>query len=333
MGWVLLVLVTVASTAIWFIIRHTLAGNGSVLSMSFWASLTACIFMAIIILADYDCFFVPKIWGFGIVFGLAFSIGFCLCIMRCVTIGPVGPTATINNMSMLCGIFYSVIFLQHRAPNLWMIIGLIGICASIILVCSKSQDKELAHSHNFSGKWLMLVMIGGAGAGVSFVLQTHMGDFYAQHSYLFLFSGYLSSCLVLLILILRNGEKFIRGREKTGGIIIGILFTFMAPATLYSIKMLGLEVTLPVTVGMPTIIVLILAHFFYREHLSKLIWTACMIGIFSLFLLIYGKILISNDVEKNAVRSAFSTYIHNQANENSYPPKGDTAVLTSYFLN
>ena len=45
-------------------------------------------------------------------FSVAYSVGFYILIMRCLKTGPAGPTITVNNSAMICGVLFGIFFLE-----------------------------------------------------------------------------------------------------------------------------------------------------------------------------------------------------------------------------
>jgi drug/metabolite transporter (DMT)-like permease len=233
-----------------------------------------------------------QVWVAGAVMGAAFAIGFCSLIMHCLKIGPAGPTVTINNMAMVCGVLYGLLSLQRRTPNMWVIMGIAGTCIALALI-GMGRAQEEANVHRVNRQWLRLVLLGGAFSGLSFMAQTHAGMHYPDHKFLFATVAFSVSALILASTVLARGEQS-HQRERRGGICIGVLQGSAMPATLASINHIGPEVVLPVITTAPMVIMLIVGHFVYREHLEQSQWVGCVIGALSVVLLTYGNALASS---------------------------------------
>jgi hypothetical protein len=64
------------------------------------------------------------VWTAGALLAVAYSIGFWVLIMQCLKIGPAGPTVTVNNMAMVCGVLYGVLWLHpHGWPHALVVAG------------------------------------------------------------------------------------------------------------------------------------------------------------------------------------------------------------------
>jgi multidrug transporter EmrE-like cation transporter len=60
------------------------------------------------------------------------------------------------------------------------------------------------------------------------------------------------------------------------------------PLTLLTIRELGAEVALPVTVATPIVLVLAIGRILYRERLSAAAWIGCVLGALAVAALAYG---------------------------------------------
>ena len=112
----------------------------------------------------------PEVW-IAAALGVAYAVGFCMPIMHCLKIGPPGRLVTINNLAMVCGVPYDVMYLRPTGMPGWrVIVGAIGISARW---CSSAWA---AASCSLMGRpcyraWLPMVLVK-VFSGLSFVTQT-----------------------------------------------------------------------------------------------------------------------------------------------------------------
>jgi len=121
-GWLLLILAVIGSTILWPVGRWGLQGDGRATVMGFWISLT----MGTVSLIGWltrGGLHVPRgVCMAAALLGIAYAIGFCMLIMQCLKIGPAGPTVTINNLAMVCGVLYDVMYLRPMGTPDWRVI-------------------------------------------------------------------------------------------------------------------------------------------------------------------------------------------------------------------
>ena len=289
MNWLLLVVIVLGGTAIWPLGRWALGNDGEPGVVGFWVSLTVAMICALVVAWSGEWRDAPiGLWLAGGAFGVAYAVGFWICIMRALQIGPAGPTATVNNMAMVAGVLYSMLVLVPGSTSVWTVIGLIGVCASLILLGFGRPTENGVHKAT-GARWAKLMAIGGAFSCLSFVAQTHAGTLHPYHKYLFGAVGFGLSALLLLPLMVRRPARFRLRRELVGGLSLGVTNAAMLPLTLTAIRVLGAEVTLPISIATPILLVLIIGRTFYHEHLSIVAWIACGLGALSVAALAYGQ--------------------------------------------
>jgi len=284
--------IVVAATAIWPIGRWATSRNGSAAVMGFWISLFCGAGSAITLFLRGDPVWVPGVWATGLLLGLAYSIGFCAIIMHCIKIGPAGPTVTINNMAMACGVLYGVLWIVPRNTGLPVTVdpstavGLAGVCAALVLMGMIRKNGEGARP--VTSLWLRLVAIGGLLSGLSFITQTHTAECYRGDDYLYLSVGFLFSAVVLLVFMFRTDGAFRRKRELIGGAAIGAYNYIALPLILGCMRELGAEVVLPVTVATPIILMVIIGRLVYKERIGGVGVAGCVIGAVAVALIAFG---------------------------------------------
>ena len=279
-GWLFLTVAVAFSTILWPVARWGLAGDARPVTAGFWTSLA----MGAVALcgAKFDLRAPAGVWVAGGLLAVAYSIGFWVLIMQCLKIGPAGPTVTVNNMAMVCGVLYGVLWLHPRGwPGPLVIAGAIGTCVALVLIGRGQRSPESAVPR----RWLPMVLAGGAFSGLSFICQTYIGETQRPFRFAFLTIGAFGSALVLLPLA---WSTLWRRREMTAGIAIGAMSGVGMALTLAAFADLGSAVVLPFSVTTPVLLMLVIGHFAYREHLGRLQLAGCIIGAMSVLLLALG---------------------------------------------
>jgi drug/metabolite transporter (DMT)-like permease len=288
MGWLLLIIIVLAATAIWPVGRWALKDNGDPGVVGFWVSLTVAVVCALAAALSREWCGAPAgVWLAGGALGVAYAVGFWICTMRALQIGPAGPTVTVNNMAMVAGVLYSLLVLTPGRATAWTVAGLMGVCVALMLLGFGRSAENGVH-RTTGARWARLIAAGGAFSCLSFVAQTHAGTLYPAHKYLFGAVGFGLSALLLLPQMLRRPARFRLQRERAVGLALGVTNAVILPMSLMAIRRLGAEVALPVTVAMPILLVLVIGRVFYREHLSLAAWIACVLGAVSVAALAHG---------------------------------------------
>lgn len=288
MDWFMLIIIVLFGTAIWPLGRWALKANAAPGVVGFWVSLTVAVACTVCTALTGDWRGAPAgVWLAGAAMSVAYAVGFWICIMGALQVGPAGPTATINNMAMAAGVLYGLVFLTPGRATVLTWGGLVGVCTALVLIGLGKPAQNVAQ-RAVGGRWARLVAIGGAFSGLSFVIQAHVGTLYPAHKYVFGATAYALAALLLLPPMLRRPDLFRLRHERLGGIVLGAINAASMPLTLVTIRSLGAEVTLPVTVATPTLLVLLIGRVFYKEHLSVAVWIGCVLGALAVAALAYG---------------------------------------------
>jgi len=288
MAWLLLFIIVLLGTSIWPLGRWALKDGGEPGVVGFWVSLTVAAACAAGTALSGDWRGAPaSVWVAGGLMSVAYAVGFWICVMRALQVGPAGPTATINNMAMAAGVLYGLIALTPGRATAWTWAALAGVCAALLLL-GIGKPAENGMPRDTGTRWARLVAIGGAFSCLSFVIQAHVGTLYPAHKYAFGAAAYALAALLLLPPMLRRPERFRLRHERMGGVVLGAVNAASMPLTLTTIRSLGAEVTLPVTVATPILLVLVIGRIFYKERLSTAAWIACLLGALAVAVLAYG---------------------------------------------
>jgi drug/metabolite transporter (DMT)-like permease len=206
-----------------------------------------------------------------------------MIIMYCLKIGPVGPTVTINNMGLLWPVILGALWLDPHPLTGLTKIGMLLVILSLScfgLIKKKSSHKE----SNISNKWIFWCFLGWILAGVCMTAQL-ASSIYSAPPLVFVFAFSITAVLILSPFVIKSGSKWFNRKEISGGIINGFLGSILVSATLIVLNYTSSEIVFPFTVGGPVILILILGKFLYREHLDRLGWTACFLGVSGLIIL------------------------------------------------
>jgi drug/metabolite transporter (DMT)-like permease len=287
--WLLLLLLLAMGVSIWPVGRWG-TGGGSAAAMGFWISLTTGVASALVLAGRG----VTPAWNgllvAGLLMGFAYAVGFCLLVMHALKIGPAGPTVTINNVALVAGVLYYWFWLEPRRPTAALLAGLVGVCLALVLI-GLNRGGAQGDGRTMSRRWALVVVPGGLLSALSFMMQTYAGVRYpgAESGSLFAAICFLSSALMLLPAVLREGRGALRRRPVVAGVVIGVVNAAGMPIGMTIMKGVGPEVFLPVTVAMPIIVMLIVGHFFYAERLDRRTTAGCVLAAASVALLAYAR--------------------------------------------
>jgi len=288
MSWLLLFIMVLLGTSIWPLGRWALKADGEPIVVGFWVSLTVAVACAVGTALTGDWRGAPAgVWVAGAALSVAYAVGFWICVMRALQVGPAGPTATVNNMAMAAGVLYGLLFLTPGRGTTLTWCGLSGVCVALVLLGLGKPAENGVH-RAAGARWARLVAVGGAFSGLSFVIQAHVGTLYPAHKFVFGVAAYSLAALLLLIPMLRRPELFRLRHERLGGLVLGAVNAVSLPLTLVTIRGLGAEVVLPVAVATPILLVLIIGRVFYKERLSTAAWIGCLLGALAVAALAYG---------------------------------------------
>jgi drug/metabolite transporter (DMT)-like permease len=286
MAWLYLIIVIIASTALWMISRWAMQGDGDSKVQGLWISIVGLMISCLILLLRDQSIYQTQIIISGLIVSFASAIGFLVIMMYCLKIGPAGLTLTINNSMMVFGILYGIIFLDPHIPGILVIVGIIFAFSGLILIGMSGSNNNAEH-HHFSTRWLKLVMIGAAFAGISFCVQAYMGLVHPGIDPLIIFIFWINlfSIPILLSMIFYTKSSILKKREMIGGFSIGILTNLALFFTLYSMQNFGAAIVFPICVASPMVIMLVISHFIYKEKLGVLPLIGAVLAVLSVILL------------------------------------------------
>lgn len=204
-------------------------------------------------------------------YGAAFAIGFTAAIygsIAAAACGPVSLTALFSSFGLAIPTLYGVIFLHEElAPT--GVIGLIALCASLVLVNWNRGNQE-----KLSSKWLILALIGFAGNGCCSLMQKlHQTAYPGQYAGDLLISGMLLVTIFSLLIYLNAAKKAgAKKRLPARSIALGTPSGIFN--ALVNFGMVYLSARLPAALLYPTVsagsiaLSFVVMRFVYREKLS-----------------------------------------------------------------
>lgn len=290
---VLLISITViGATLIWPVNRWIMHNGGRAVAYGFWSSVVAAFVSGYIALMLGQSLRQPLVWAIGAVIGFAFTAGYCLVIMYCLRIGPVGPTVAMNNMGLVWPVVLGAFWLKPHPLGRCVIVGIALVGLSLFSFgLSKQSSTSLFQTSGISTRWVFWALLGWVLAGISMTAQL-LGSIYASNSpFAVVFAFTTTSTLILTPLVIRLRNNWFKRKEMLAGMANGIILAVIGATTLSALNYVGPEVVFPFTVAAPVILVLILGQSLYHEHLDRPAWLACFLGVAGLVSLSLGHAL------------------------------------------
>jgi drug/metabolite transporter (DMT)-like permease len=221
---------------------------------------------------------------FGSLAGIAYAVGFILIIFYCLKIGPSGPTVTINNMGLLWPVVLDLgLFRGGTAVPLLTWIGLAATLLALVLM-------GWGHGRNpgaapVSRRWAMWAVIGWVFSGISMGSQFLSSRYAPQAPFAFpLFMSLVALAILSAVSLVKRHGRFRREEVIAGG-LTGLMMIFGIPATLILLTRMSAAIVFPVTVAGPAVLMLLVGHFIFKEHLSRTGWIASLLGVSGIVLL------------------------------------------------
>ena len=285
-GWLLLLVAVALSTLLWPVARWGLGGASRAASVGLCTSLAMAAASGVGFLIRHEGRPSGGVWIAAALLAIAYALGFWLLVMHALKIGPAAPTVTVNNMAMVCGVLYGVLYLHpHERPSGYVIAGAIGTCIALVLIGIGSGGKGVNSNANVPRRWLPMVIAGGAFSGLSFITQTYVGEVQRTFRFTFLMLASIGSAAILLPVVLPHRVTW---REAIAGVSIGLMSAIGMLATLTAFRYLGSAIVLPFSVTTPVLLMLVIGHFAYRERLSRPQFAGTLVGALAVLLLALG---------------------------------------------
>ena len=277
MGILLISIAVIGATLIWPVNRWVMHNGGKLEVYGFWFSISAAFVSGSAALMLKQSLCQPTVWLIGVLIGFAFATGYCIIIMYCLRIGPVGPTVAMNNMGMVWPVVLGAVWLKVYSFNEWIIIGVVLVIISIVFFSlSKEGLISLGQTSRITRRWVLWVFLGWLLAGISMTGQLFASIYYTSgRPFALVFVFTTTSAVILAPLVIRRGKTCFSRKEMLPGMINGVLLAVIGAATLAALEYHGPEIVFPFIVAAPVILILILGKFLYGERLDKPRWLAC----------------------------------------------------------
>jgi drug/metabolite transporter (DMT)-like permease len=251
----------------------------------FWIGTSGAAVAAVLSLLTGQRLDIGVVWILGAVVGLAFAVGYCIALMRCLATGPLGPSAVVNNMGLLWPVVLGAVWIQpHRLGVLsWLGLGLV-VAGLVAFGFSRPTPREgvTAPARGASLRWGMWALLTWVAAGVSMSTQL-AASVRAPEAPLPMACAYLASAAVFLLPIVLVGRRRLASpREMAAGAANGTLQVIAVSSMLVALRTLGAEVVYPFAVGLPVVLTLLLGTVVYRERVDRAGWIASALGVVGL---------------------------------------------------
>jgi drug/metabolite transporter (DMT)-like permease len=280
---VLLLLVPViTSTAIWPINRYVMQNGGRGDVYGFWISSFSAIVAGILTTFYHQPLIGHTVWWIGLVIGIAYSMGFCIVVNYCLKIGPTGPTVAANNMGLVGPVLVGLLWPVRQTLTLPIGAGILLVVLAIIGFSFSSVGTE---RKAITVSWALLVTLGWVLAALSMTGQ-YLGSVLIPKIPLAQVTAFnIMAVFILLPFVIRRGKTWFKKIEFMGGILAGLTQAIGVVMMLLALQHMPSRLVFPVTILLPLILVLMLSALVYKEHLNRLVWIACGMGVVGLGLL------------------------------------------------
>lgn len=298
---VLLLAVTVlANTVLWPINRWVVRGGGAPRLYGLVTTATCAVLSGAVALATGQSLASWPLWTLAAVVAVAYVTGYWVAAMRCLAIGPVGPTVALNNMGLLWPVVVGSFWPRPAPVNAWVVSGAVLVLAALALLGSGTAPPAGGSQVALSRRWLAWGLAAWLLAGVSMTAQAVAAALLPQTTWALVFALSLLSALLLAPAALRPlraarpgacGADRARaaGREVRGGLVGGLISVVCLVTILQAIALIGPRLVFPVTIALPAMLVLLLGRLLYHEHLTWQGWVACAAGVLGIAALAVGR--------------------------------------------
>ena len=220
----------------------------------------------------------------GAINGIAYSIGFCVLIVTCLKIGPVGLTVTMNNFGLLWPVVVGAAFFSGGKPPSALIIA--GLAAVILALAMMPWSRsESGGAAEVTPRWLRLALGGWIMAGVSFTCLFLAGRLLAVNPYVYVTWCYGASLVVLVSIAAWKRSTALSGVEAAAGLYIGVVAVANTAVAVCLLGRINPAVYFPLTVASPAVFMLITGHFVLRERMNRIGWAVATSGIAGIIML------------------------------------------------
>lgn len=223
----------------------------------------------------------PAAFFYGALGGLTYAVGFVLIILRCLAIGPIGPTAVASTLGFAGTVLATAIVPYAPPATVALYAGMGATLLAVVLMAIAPVTTRGGPGSD----WSRLVMAGWAFSAIASAAQFLSGRFAPQAPFGYIVAQALVSLLLLLIVASTGGSGRPKAPDLLAGAGTGLIAAALVP--LSATVMTGmLTVTVyPVVVAAPALLIVLLGALAYRERLTVWGWISCASGIAALALL------------------------------------------------
>ncbi len=218
----------------------------------------------------------------GLVAGVAYAVGYLVIIMKCLRIGPAGPTITINNLGLLGSVVLGIAFTyQSNPPSLSTYTGIVLSVLALLLMFRNNVHRQM----RIASEWVRMVIIGFFFSCLSFGANFLATFLDPQNPYAFSFAMNLSAFLLLLFDMFYKKRVRPNKSERRIGLGIALIHVITTPLTFYVTTVIPAYIVFPVISVAPIVIMLFVGHFVYKERLNVYGYICSILGIAGVILM------------------------------------------------
>jgi len=290
MNIILLFTIVILTTIMWPVTRWAVRRGARTHYIGIWISIVAALIGIISALLEGEDIFVVKSMLFGSVMGIAYSVGFCIIIFYCLSIGPSGPTVAMNNLGLLGPVLVSLIwFSKGKSPSAVVISGIAVTLFSLVLMAWSHSDSKKDIKNSISRKWIFWIFTGWIFSCVSLTSQFLASQYEPEHPYAFLIFGFGTSFIILVIVSLLKKNLSLPSREELiAGIYTGSATGISMTMIFFLLNQMHATTVYPVIVAGPIVLVILIGHFLLKERINRIGWISSISGIAGIILLTTG---------------------------------------------
>ena len=267
MKYYLLIIIIILGTVVWPINKMSLANNARSeylgMVISFVASITAFVLAVI----SKGNFMDLNIFMLGCLTGIAYSIGPCVLLFKCIKIGPMGLSVTFSNLSLLWPVVIGMIFFP--AISSISILKVTGVITIVIAMLLLSKNDNKVSDGKINKRWLKLIILAWGFAGISLVAQLLFSIYSKNNLMVYAFYTYFIAFVILFAYnaFLHNLVPF--KVEIIGGALNGFIYLTFFCLTTYVLVYVSPTIVFISSTLLPLVLVLIIGSVCFKEKLNK----------------------------------------------------------------
>ena len=285
MPFVFLGLSILGSTLMWPLNRWLTRSGGVARIYGFWIGVSGTVVSGLLCLVTGQGLSDPLIWLLGGIVGVAFAFGYCVALMRCVQIGPLGPSAAVNNMGLLWPVLLGAVWLDPHVLHLLPLAGFALIVVAIVLFGMSPSQASAGGTARVSLRWGMWALLTWISAGVSMTAQLAASLWAPGEQFPLLFAFMSVTVAIFFPVVLRKGKRMFGRTEVLAGLGNGSLQVLSISTMFLALRTFKSEVVFPYTIGTPVILAIVLGALVYRDKIGKVSAVATALGVAGLLAL------------------------------------------------